>query len=334
MLDLARLPSIPALIPALLLLAVGLGAGTPAARGQTADDTAAAPAQIAQAAGDAGKRCLRCHDEPPATLMFHTVHAQMADPGTPFADKQCETCHGPSEAHVSSTPKEGEKRAPVDVVFGPMSPTPAATQNEVCLSCHQGGIRMNWAVSPHAGADVACATCHDLHAIKDKALVNATQPEVCFACHVEQRAQMLKRSRHPIKEALVVCADCHNPHGSFGRSLLKQVTVNETCFQCHAEKRGPFLWEHAPVADDCTNCHTPHGSSQPRLLKVRAPWLCQQCHAETQHPSTLYSGEFLPKNLPPPATSGSISRLVAKSCMNCHPMVHGTNHPSGARLTR
>ena len=28
-----------------------------------------------------------------------------------------------------------------------------------------------------------------------------------------------------------------------------------------AEKRGPFLWEHAPVVENCTNCHTPHGSA-------------------------------------------------------------------------
>jgi DmsE family decaheme c-type cytochrome len=326
MLKLARWPCISVLILALPLLAVALAAGAPAARGQTTDDTAAAPAQAA--VGEPGKRCLRCHDAPPATLMLHTVHAQMGDSRTPFADRQCETCHGPSDAHVSSTPKEGEKRALVDVVFGPKSPTPAATQNAVCLGCHQGGLRMNWAVSPHAGADIACATCHDLHAIKDKVVVRATQPEICFTCHAEQRAQTFKRSHHPIREGLVVCSDCHNPHGTFGRKLLKLATVNETCFQCHAEKRGPFLWEHAPVTDSCMNCHTPHGSSQPRLLIVRAAWLCQQCHTEAQHPSTLYSGEFFD------TTSTSLSRLVGKSCLNCHAMIHGSNHPSGARLTR
>jgi predicted CXXCH cytochrome family protein len=53
---------------------------------------------------------------------------------------------------------------------------------------------------------------------------------------------------------------------------LLEATVNDTCYQCHAEKRGPFLWEHAPVREDCTNCHSPHGSTQPSLLKARTPW--------------------------------------------------------------
>jgi DmsE family decaheme c-type cytochrome len=281
-------------------------------------------------AGDTGgaKTCLKCHDEPPATLILHTRHAQMGDPRTPFAKQQCQACHGASEAHLEKPP-EGQKRALPDVVFGQRSPTPVAKQNAVCIGCHEGGLRMHWAGSEHAAADVACTACHEAHVIKDKVLVKNSQPQVCFDCHHEQRAQSLKRSRHPIKEGKVVCSDCHNPHGSFGPTLLVKNTVNQTCFQCHAEKRGPFLWEHAPVTDSCTTCHTPHGSAQPRLLKVRTPFLCQMCHSETFHPSTLYGGQFLP-----PSTSASAARLLAKGCQNCHPMVHGTNHPSGARLTR
>ena len=88
--------------------------------------------------------------------------------------------------------------------------------------------------------------------------------------------------------------------------------------------------EHAPVVDNCANCHVPHGSSQPRMLKVRSPMLCQQCHSEGFHPSTLYNGEHLPPNV----LSNGSSRILAKGCMNCHPAIHGTNHPSGPRLTR
>jgi DmsE family decaheme c-type cytochrome len=276
------------------------------------------------------KSCMKCHDEPPDTLVLHTAHAQMADPRTPFADKQCITCHGPSEDHLIKPKEEGEKRLPPDRVFGRMSPTPAAEQNAVCLGCHEGGIRMNWVMTEHSVNDVGCATCHDVHAVNDKVQNKATQAKICFSCHVDKRAQSLKRSRHPIREGIMACSDCHNPHGSFGPSQLVKNTVNETCFQCHAEKRGPFLWEHAPVSDDCTNCHNPHGSAQPRMLTVRTPFLCQTCHSETFHPSTLYSGEFLLSNSP----GSSTARLVAKGCLNCHPKIHGTNHPAGTRLTR
>ena len=314
-----------AAVMALLPLSVLLYAGGLRAQEGTAAE-AAQPLQLAQGATVGTRKCLKCHNETPVNLILQTPHAQTADGRTPFARGGCETCHGPGATHAD------DKSVPIGINFGSQSATPAAEQNEVCLTCHQSGLRINWQASQHAAADRTCAGCHNVHSKKDKVLVKASQPDVCFGCHREQRAQSMKRSHHPIREGKVVCSDCHNPHGSFGPSQLKKNTVNETCFQCHAEKRGPFLWEHAPVVDSCANCHTPHGSSQPRMLKVRTPMLCQQCHSETRHPSSVYGGQDLP---PPTGTiSNSSARLLAKGCLNCHPQIHGTNHPGGPRLTR
>jgi DmsE family decaheme c-type cytochrome len=117
-------------------------------------------------------------------------------------------------------------------------------------------------------------------------------------------------------------------------------TVNETCYTCHAEKRGPFLWEHSPVVDDCTNCHTPHGSSNTPLLKSRAPFLCQQCHSG-DHGKNIYSGGNLPggnitsvNGIQGVANQSPPAQLNARSCMNCHSLVHGSNHPAGAKFQR
>jgi len=269
--------------------------------------------------------CLDCHDETdehPVLSIFKTAHAQMADKRTPFAQHGCESCHGPSRAHADKP-----RKFATEVSFGPTNPSPPETQNKICLTCHQGGLRMHWQGSQHDSATVSCTSCHDIHTLKDKVQNRTTQAEVCVECHRTQKAAMFRFSRHPIKEGKVICTDCHNPHGSIGPKLLQKVTVNETCFQCHAEKRGPFLWEHPPVRDNCVNCHTPHGSSQPRLLKARGPLLCQQCHLVQFHPSTLYSGAGVPP-------IGAQARLLIKNCLNCHPMVHGSNHPSGAALTR
>lgn len=306
------------LAPLLVLSAAGvLGLGSSPALAE--EDSAEYAAQGAGA-------CMDCHDKPPTTLILNTPHAQSGDSRTPFASHDCETCHGASPEHVRKKSGEAD-RPPVAIMFGKDSPTPVAKQNEVCMDCHEGGLRMNWQASPHHNAEVPCAECHDVHTNKDPILIKSEQPEICFGCHVQQRAQYRLRSRHPIKEGKVVCSDCHNPHGSFGPKLIKAVSVNDLCYTCHAEKRGPFLWEHAPVRDDCTNCHTPHGSTQERLLKVRAPFLCQQCHMEAQHPSTLYSGTSLPP-------TGTGERILAKGCLNCHALVHGSNHPAGTRFTR
>ena len=72
--------------------------------------------------------------------------------------------------------------------------------------------------------------------------------------------------------------------------MIKADWVNELCLQCHTEKRGPFLWEHAPVRENCLNCHNPHGSNHDKLLVAKQPYLCQRCHMNTRHPGTFYDG--------------------------------------------
>lgn len=275
---------------------------------------------------DGASVCVDCHGEGRGDAIFKTPHAQSADKRTPFAEHECESCHGISSEHMRMVPGSTIRPLPT-VIFGAGSPTPVEKQNEVCLGCHEGGLRINWTGSQHEAADTSCASCHLAHAVKDPVLVRKSQAEACYDCHSEQRAQSHRRSRHPIKEGKVICSDCHNPHGSFGPGLLRESSVNDTCYKCHAEKRGPFLWEHAPVRDDCANCHTPHGSNLTKLLKARTPWLCQECHQENYHPSSLYSGTGLPSFSPD-------SSMLGKDCMNCHPKIHGSNHPSGPRFTR
>lgn len=289
---------------------------------------ASAPSWAGQYGVEAIDRCTKCHDETethPVLAILKTPHGRRGDPRTPFAGDACSSCHGPSDDHARSEP--GKVQAMPTVSFGPEHPSPVAKQNEVCLGCHKGGLRLNWPGSMHQNQNIACVSCHDIHAIEDPVLAKETQPTVCFVCHKTQRAQLVRNSHHPVLEGELGCSSCHNPHGSAGPKLLKEVTLNETCYTCHADKRGPFLWEHAPVREDCTNCHTPHGSNYQRLLKVGVPWLCQQCHSVQYHPSTAYSGTGIPP-------MGAAQQLIEKGCLNCHSQVHGTNHPSGVRKTR
>jgi DmsE family decaheme c-type cytochrome len=286
--------------------------------------------------GDA--KCTRCHDEGdafPVLAIGQTRHGVKADGRTP----SCTSCHGESDRHVNK-PQGVDQRPLPDVVFRGKGKSEPAAQNGACLTCHQAGKRMHWAGSKHQSEDLACTNCHAVHTPHDNVLSKATQPEVCFACHKTERAQTHRISHHPILEGKVVCSDCHNPHGSTGPKLLVKESVNDTCYTCHAEKRGPFLWEHAPVTDDCTNCHTPHGSTVSPLLKARAPWLCQECHSG-DHGKNLYSGANLPggnvttiNGLQGLANQSPPAQLNARACLNCHVLVHGSNHPAGAKFQR
>jgi DmsE family decaheme c-type cytochrome len=276
----------------------------------------------------------------PILSIYQTKHGVKGDPRTPA----CQTCHGESEKHLKGDPNQKGRAAP-DVLFGnkkgssgAYSPSEAKVQNQACLTCHSNDAnRTHWEGSVHQNNDLACASCHEVHAAHDKVRDKKTQTQVCFTCHKEQRADSHKISTHPIDAGKVVCSDCHNPHGSVGPKLLKKNTVTETCFTCHAEKRGPFLWEHQPVTEDCTNCHTPHGSNISPLLKSRAPFLCDECHDGPHNSQSPAAGAVAGIQGGLTNASGYVnpsSSFAGRACLNCHVMVHGSNSPSGAFLHR
>jgi DmsE family decaheme c-type cytochrome len=296
-----------------------------------ADDAAKDPAQAAEPAYSkkGADTCLGCHDDAVTLAVFHGKHGRPADPRSPFGkgQLQCEACHGPAGDHTKRV-KKGETRPPV-IRFERDSAAPVSVQNGMCLACHEKSMEASWHAGPHAANDVSCVGCHDLHVRKDAVLATRTQADVCFTCHVSERGQFDKPFAHPVRQGQLACSDCHAPHGTTADKQLVKATLNQTCYECHADKRGPFLWEHAPVAEDCAACHAAHGSSQPGMLKVRGPMLCQSCHSQQGHPSIANGPSGLPGS-----TGPTVSSLALGNCMNCHSQVHGSNHPSGSTLTR
>lgn len=310
-------------IAALVLTAASFPATAPA---QDAPETDAGSAATYSRNG--ADTCIKCHDGVEVLSLFRTAHGSRANPRSPFGDGQlqCESCHGPGGAHAGRV-RSGQPR-PAILDFDAHSAVPAADRNQACLGCHDDAMRDTWHAGAHERSGVACADCHRVHARQDDVRSMERQAGVCFDCHEKQRTEMAKPFHHPVEGKGMNCASCHRPHGSPNDFEMRRATLNQNCYDCHAEKRGPFLWEHAPVAEDCSNCHEPHGSSQPALLTQRPPLLCQQCHSQAGHPSFAYGPAGLPESGQPSPY------LLAGSCLNCHSQVHGSNHPSGSRLTR
>jgi DmsE family decaheme c-type cytochrome len=196
----------------------------------------------------------------------------------------------------------------------------AEENNAICLGCHQRGDRAYWDGSVHETRGVACTECHTIMKTvsAEHQLKTAFEPDTCFKCHKDRRAQMFRSSHMPIREGKVVCSDCHNPHGSATEALLKEASINDTCYKCHADKRGPFLFEHEPVRENCLGCHNPHGSINQFSLNISLPRLCYECHTIGPHqqtgPSSVYS--------------------MSRACLNCHTQIHGSNSPAGGALQR
>jgi DmsE family decaheme c-type cytochrome len=297
-------------------------AGGPAGAPQTPTPAvpAQAPAAPAQANGYAGEEtCLTCHEE---QAYAGTRHGLKSIPRSPAATHGCESCHGPGQAHV-----DGGGDATKIVNLAKVSPQQAS---ETCAACHDRAGHALWSGSQHDARNVGCVTCHSVHASKGPKQIKASsEPPLCASCHRDKVAKLDRSGHMPVREGKMQCSTCHNPHGATNVKLLRKGdSIAEACTSCHADKRGPYLWEHAPGRDGCTTCHDPHGSSNERMLVSKPPILCQRCHVATRHPSTIYDAALIGAGTTPSV------RIYARSCVTCHSLIHGSNHPSGQRFIR
>ena len=261
------------------------------------------------------KVCLTCHTSQAAgfekTLMGRIGKTQKGK-------FDCENCHGPGSAHA----KAGGGRGVGGIIsFRPEDQSRTAEENNaICLGCHEKGDRTYWNGSTHETRGLMCTNCHTvMKAVSRKRqLKTVFEPDTCFQCHKDRRAQMFRSSHMPLREDKMVCSDGHNPHGSFTEALLKKDSINDTCYTCHAEKRGPFLFEHLPVRENCDNCHDPHGSVNEYSLKMSRPRLCFECH-QAGHGQNAGINQ---------------GTTMGRACQNCHTNVHGSNSPAGGALQR
>jgi hypothetical protein len=75
-------------------------------------------------------------------------------------------------------------------------------------------------------------------------------------------------------------------------------------------------------------------------LQTRLPMLCQNCHTG-DHGKNLYSGANLPNGAVttgggriPLGSQSPAAQGNARSCILCHSVIHGSNHPAGAKFQR
>jgi len=272
--------------------------------------------------------CEACHDKALSPAFTKSAHGQAA--------QSCANCHSTVGDHAKAQ-AAGDK-GPVPS----MKLVKANNLNQTCLTCHEKNNQATFAGSMHSRRNVACTTCHSVHSPKSvKAqLKTVSDVETCVTCHKAERAKLQRTSHHPVREGKIGCSSCHNPHDGARAKMVKAESVSELCYQCHAEKRGPFLFEHAPVREDCISCHDPHGSNHKRMLVQKAPTLCWNCHLTGS--GHFGSGDnFSTEKGVPVAPTGAPSgyptvnsRFVGRSCMNCHINIHGSNSPSGAYFVR
>lgn len=275
-------------------------------------------------------KCLACHDA-------HSTDKRglVKDTGA----KACYSCHPKKDI-------AGKKNVHPEVKKGNCSVCHASHSSErpgllvksskaLCMGCHSsksakllaahGGLDVSRSDcaschSPHSSdspgilksslhkpfADGKCGTCHE----KNSSKVKNNSTRLCSKCHAPTMASFNKRYSHLIGgDAKNPCINCHNPHASDGKALIKG-QESRVCYSCHTETQKfaeSSSFTHSNLGQ-CSDCHKSHGSNERYFMSAGV----ETCSAEKCHPTQGRFTHPVGKDIIDPR-SGS-----ALDCSTCH----------------
>ena len=227
----------------------------------------------------------------------------------PVQQGLCMECHDPHQSDTKSLLK-------------------ADSVNALCLNCHtKSGTHKGKAKEKfvsmagrfkHKPAEKSCLECHDPHTASYKGLLkNEGNMKLCLDCHSDLKGHKDMKAwiagvayQHgPIVEGKNRCLECHDPHSTQHKGILKKDQVG-LCLGCHdksvtsGEDGGKLMniaqhlkenpnW-HKPIRDvakegGCAACHEPHGSNNFSILRKsftknfydnvdNKDFFCFECH--------------------------------------------------------
>jgi predicted CXXCH cytochrome family protein len=218
----------------------------------------------------------------------------------------------------------------------PLIPGAKYVGMDTCGTCHEKEVK-NFKLTQHARIQIpgdekrvpgqGCESCHgpgslhvDAGGGRGKFIINpGKDPEACFQCHIDKKAQFNLPYHHPLKEGRMSCMSCHNPHGEdiHNPNGMNVARVNDVCAQCHREQTRPHVFDHQAVREGCTNCHNVHGSINPKMLTERDQNLCLKCHAQIGSSANVFVGNL----------DNHKNFVTRGTCFSagCHEAIHGSN---------
>lgn len=285
-----------------------------------------------QDSGHGQEFCEGCHAVSENGNATSTPGGWTATADARYEDVQCESCHGPGDAHVNAP---GASQPMASIAVG----TDVTTG---CGECHSGShhpFLEEWSQSRHGYAGNegvrgrgSCQSCHEGRGALVALGVNTS--------YAEQGGST---------DQPITCAVCHDPHGSPNEANLRypiDVTNVEQnlCMKCHQKRAVPEL----------TNSRGPHSPQGPLLLGEDAGWippnfdtsivrgthgsdqnseLCATCHVNDYTITDPVTGEFtfhatghlfkaIPcvdaQGIPTADESCAFTERTFASCSDCH----------------
>ena len=278
--------------------------------------------------------CLQCHTELIPDFSKASVHQ-------PFVKKECTTCHTPHGKRVSATVSGGGSKR-VEQVRTLLQWLPLKWWFSLWKG-FTGTAAANTTVTS-AGGRVVSTTTTDLAGGPSSLVL--PEEKLCWTCHGNMGPLLSDPYQHqPFSSGR--CVNCHDPHASDFRGLLKQAP-NKLCFTCHpigAELNR--MQSHPPAKDGwCTDCHNPHASKYKGILITNQRALCFRCHPSVAGQSNMpvQHQPFINDNCTgchQPHGSDTrplLNKPQPELCYGCHPKIadqfaQKSHHPVGVNLT-
>jgi len=237
------------------------------------------------------KICFSCHEKKEIIKGKH-IH--------PALKKGCLSCH---KAHGGEYPWL-LSRPPEKLCFGCHQKTQISRSHNVlaikgdsCLSCHnphasrKNHLLREFAHKPYAKRQ--CGQCHVLEGKRIKGQKAKTR-SLCLKCHPMKGADTSIHSHIQASPGTNVCLECHSPHLSDEKPILR-APVGRLCFNCHQDTKRQVLsmspdykYKHPEVKRGaCLECHSAHASNHLYFFKGDVITVCISCHkghAKFSHP--------------------------------------------------
>jgi len=124
------------------------------------------------------------------------------------------------------------------------------------------------------------------------------------------------------------CLNCHDPHGSKYKSLVKG-SNNKVCGKCHSDTVELQEWSKnnpknkklcEPVkSGNCTRCHNPHGSDNILYITQKdiSFGLCGECHKWETHATHPIGEKIIDQR----------NKTLTMGCLSCHKACGTSNNP-------
>jgi Flp pilus assembly protein TadD len=213
-----------------------------------------------------------------------SYHTRWMEPGI-----DCETCHGPSSAHVQvlhEAQREKRNRPPDDLKIISVRKLTKAQRNDLCASCHAKLMAITTGFKPG-------------DRFFDHYDLGALESDDFFPDGRDYRENYSVTSWRMSPCAKSGELDCIHCHTSSGRYRFKdEKNANNACLPCHEDrvKNAPAHTHHSPdsAGNRCISCHMPmteyarmrrsdHSMRPPTpatTLAFKSPNACNSCHAD------------------------------------------------------